>query len=76
MPTETNIATAQILSVHRNPYRSSKLCSRNGKTKPAIRVFDMSGSYRCDARAPLTSDTRPGKYDAGCKPAFTNEPLW
>lgn len=75
MPTEMNIATAQILSVHRNPYRSSKLCSRNGKAKPATRVLDISDSYCCDA-TPLTSDTRPGKYDAGCKPAFTNEPLW
>lgn len=44
MPTKTNMATAQILSVHRKPYRSSNVCSKNGNTNPTMRGLDMSDS--------------------------------
>lgn len=75
MPTKTNIATAQILSVQRDPYRSSKVCSKNGKAKPAMQILDMSNSNDRDAHALLTPDTRPSEYNACRKSTFAYKPL-
>lgn len=44
MPTKMNMAMAQILSVHRKPYRSSNACNKNGNAKPAVRDSDVSDS--------------------------------